>query len=158
MSEPRTLKGLLPQLIQAKGSDLHIPAMSPPRLRLDGLLIPMPGEEVVSVEESKKLCVEFANEDLQKTFQSQHEIDFSFGIEGLSRFRANVYLERESVAGAFRALPWKIPSPDTLHLPAKVQDLAQRPNGLILTHMLPQRWICIILLRHFSLLRQCSDL
>jgi len=132
MSNPRSLQDLITELVKQKGSDLHISAASPPRIRIDGVLKPMENQAVISPEEAKKLCLEFASEDLKEKFQSSHEIDFSFGIENVSRFRANVYLEKESVAGAFRTLPWKIPSPESLYLPLKVKELAQRPNGLVL--------------------------
>lgn len=132
MSNTRTLKELLTQMVQNKGSDLHISALTPPRMRVDGMLRPIEGAEIITREEAKKLCFEFASEELREKFQNCHEIDFSFGIDGVSRFRANIYLEKESMAGAFRSLPWKIPSPETLCLPSKVKELAQRPNGLIL--------------------------
>ncbi len=132
MSTPRSLQGLLTELVKKNGSDLHISALTPPRMRIDGVLRAVEGEEPISVEEAKKLCFEFASEGLREKFESRHEIDFSFGVKDLSRFRANVYLEKDSAAGAFRALPWKIPSPETLYLPPKVKELAQRPNGLIL--------------------------
>ncbi len=132
MSKLRSLQELLTRMVKSNGSDLHISAQSPPRIRVDGILRPIPEEALLTPEEAKKLCFEFTNESLKEKFETYHEIDFSFGLEGISRFRANVYLEKESVAGAFRALPWKIPSPDSLHLPPKVKELAQRPNGLIL--------------------------
>lgn len=132
MSNTRLLKDLIVALIEHKGSDLHISAGSPPRIRVDGILKPLEGQEVVNPDEAKRLCLEYATEEMKEKFQSYHELDFSFGVENLSRFRANVYLEKESVAGAFRALPWKIPSPESLFLPQKVKELAQRPNGLIL--------------------------
>lgn len=132
MSEQRSLHDLLTQMVQSRGSDLHISALSPPRARIDGTLKPLEGQDTVTVEEAKKLCFEFANEELREKFQQKHEVDFSFGVKDLSRFRANVYMEKESVAGAFRALPYKIPSPESLFLPPKVKELAQRPNGLIL--------------------------
>jgi len=132
MSESRRLQDLLTYMVNHKGSDLHISAKTPPRMRVDGTLRAMEGEEPVSVEEAKRLCFEFASEGSREKFEAKHEVDFSFGVDNLSRFRANVYMEKESVAGAFRALPWKIPSPESLFLPQKVKELAQRPNGLVL--------------------------
>ncbi|MBF0493342.1 MAG: PilT/PilU family type 4a pilus ATPase, partial [Deltaproteobacteria bacterium] len=128
----RTLKELLSRVVEKKGSDLHISAGSPPRLRLHGELIPLENEAIVGVEEAKRLCLEYATENQQKRLNQMQEIDFSFGIENVSRFRANVYAEKESIAGAFRALPLEIPDIEKLGLPPKVKELVNRPNGLVL--------------------------
>ncbi len=128
----RTLKELLTKLVEKKGSDLHISAGTVPRCRIHGDLIPMEDQAVIEAEEAKKLCFEFANEDQKKRLAQMQEVDFSFGIADVSRFRANVYLEKESVAGAFRALPLDIPDIELLGLPDKVKELVNRPNGLVL--------------------------
>lgn len=128
----RSLSFLLERMVEQKGSDLHISAKSPPRIRVHGELVEMAGEEIVSVDEAKTLCLEYMPKELQERFKTHHEIDFSFGLGELSRFRANVYIEKESVAGAFRALAYKIPSPEALHLPEKIREIVQRPNGLVL--------------------------
>jgi len=128
---PRTLTQLLKTMVEKGASDLHISAASPPQIRIDGELVHLEGPPV-TVEEAKRLCFEKTSEFHKKKFETSPEIDFSFGIDGLSRFRANVFLEKESVAGAFRALAWKIPTIDSLGLPAKVKELVGKPNGLIL--------------------------
>lgn len=129
--EHRNLKSLLSEMVARGGSDLHLSALSPPRLRIDGELIPM-DLPPLTPKEAEDLCLEEASEAHRTRFESNHEVDFSFGVTGVSRFRANVYLEKESVAGAFRTLPWKIPSMQTLNLPEKVRRLASRPHGLVL--------------------------
>ncbi len=131
MSDKRTLKSLLTLMSERGASDLHLSANAPPMIRVDGTLQPL-GENVVTPDEAKVLCLEFASEEHQTRFEKNHELDFSFGVEGVSRFRANVYLEKDSVAGAFRRLPWKIPPIESLGLPEHVLDIVNRPNGLVL--------------------------
>ncbi len=131
MSSSRNLKSLLTEMVQKKGSDLHLSAGSPPQIRVDGEMCRL-DQAALSPEEARALCLEEASEQHRNLFKTRSEIDFSFGIEGLSRFRANIYLEKESVAGAFRALAWKIPSLESLGLPEKVKELVNRPNGLVL--------------------------
>jgi twitching motility protein PilT len=131
MASKRNLKNLLNLMVEKKASDLHLSANSPPRIRIDGILRALE-EAPLTAEEAQTLSFELASPEQRSRFEKYHEIDFSFGIEGVSRFRANVYLEKDSVAGAFRALPWKIPSAQTLGVPEKVMELAQRPHGLVL--------------------------
>ena len=127
----KNLKTLLTEMVAQGASDLHISALSAPRVRIDGVLRPIEGPSL-SPEEARALCLEFASDEQRGRIGKLHELDFSFGLPGVSRFRANLYYEKESLAGAFRALPWKIPSPENLGLPKAAQDLARRPNGLVL--------------------------
>lgn len=118
-------------MITSGASDLHLSAKSPPRLRIDGRLNPMELPPL-KPDEAERLCLQFAPERLRQVFQKKGEIDFSFGLEGQGRFRVNVFREKESIAGAFRALPFKIPSPEALGIPPTVKELIHKRQGLIL--------------------------
>lgn len=126
-----TLVSLLRKMIEKKASDLHICANSQPRYRIDGSLIPL-DDPLLDAHDSKRICTEMITEAKVKQFEGFQEFDFAFGVEGLSRFRGNLYFDRHGVAGAFRALAEKIPDCDSLGLPDKLKDLATKPNGLVL--------------------------
>lgn len=118
-------------MVDRGASDLHLSANSPPRIRIDGILRPL-DDASLNPGDVERLCFELSTEKQRQRFQELGEIDFSFGISGLARFRANVFREKDSIAGAFRALPWKIPAPKDLGLPQNVLDLAHKRQGLVL--------------------------
>ena len=118
-------------MVERGSSDLHITTGSPPQLRIDGSLMPL-RTPPLKPRESKALCYEVMTEDQRLRFEKGHEIDFSFGVKSLSRFRANVFLQRGAIAGAFRAIPFKIKSFEELGLPKVVSELSEKPRGLIL--------------------------
>lgn len=126
-----TLIQLLEALVVQGGSDLHIAAGSPPRFRLRGRLCPLDAENLIS-QNSSDLCYSILTEEQKKILEKDREIDFSFSIEGVGRFRANVFLQRASVAGVFRAIPFTVKSLDELDLPPVLRTLADLPRGLIL--------------------------
>jgi twitching motility protein PilT len=125
------LHQLLKAMIEKGASDMHITTGSPPLLRIDGHIVPLKLPPLGPVE-SKALCYSVLTEEQKITFEKTSELDLSFGVKGLSRFRANVYVQRGAVAGAFRAIPFKILSFEELGLPQIVADLTQKPNGLVL--------------------------
>jgi twitching motility protein PilT len=135
MSEPSELRVNLHQLLKAmieKGaSDMHITTNSPPLLRVDGHVVPLKLPPLGPVE-TKQLCFSVLTEEQKAQFEKTNELDLSFGVKGLSRFRANIYSQRGAVAGAFRTIPFKILSFEELGLPDIVGQLANRPNGLVL--------------------------
>jgi twitching motility protein PilT len=135
MAEPNELRVNLHQLLKAmieKGaSDMHITTNSPPLLRVDGNIVPLKLPPLGPVE-TKQLCFSVLTEEQKAQFEKTNELDLSFGVKGLSRFRANIYSQRGAVAGAFRTIPFKILSFDELGLPDIVGQLANRPNGLVL--------------------------
>jgi twitching motility protein PilT len=135
MSEPSELRVNLHQLLKAmieKGaSDMHITTNSPPLLRVDGNVVPLKLPPLGPVE-TKQLCFSVLTEEQKAQFEKTNELDLSFGVKGLSRFRANIYSQRGAVAGAFRTIPFKILSFEELGLPDIVGQLANRPNGLVL--------------------------
>src|SRR4029450_1844738 len=111
MEAPADLKVNLHQLLRAmieKGaSDLHIATGSPPLLRVDGSVVPLKLPPLGPVE-TKQLCYSVLTEDQKNQFERNNELDLSFGVKNLSRFRANIFMQRGAVAGAFRTSPFKI--------------------------------------------------
>jgi len=125
------LHQLLKAMIEKGASDLHITTGSPPLLRIDGSIVPLKLPPLGAIE-CKALCYSVLTEEQKIEFEKTSELDLSFGVKGLSRFRANVFVQRGAVAGVFRAIPFKILSFDELGLPQIIADLTQKPNGLIL--------------------------
>ncbi|MFW6283473.1 MAG: type IV pilus twitching motility protein PilT, partial [Minisyncoccales bacterium] len=121
----------LEQLIEMGGSDLHIVAGDNAKVRKDGLLVPL-GPDTVTPEDSRGFCYSVLTEEQKCFFEEHKEIDFSFSVKGLSRFRGNLYIQRGSVAGAFRAIPFEIKSIEELKLPKIVHSLIDVTPGLIL--------------------------
>ena len=102
-----SLRQLLQVMIQRGASDLHVTTGTPPQLRIDGSLVQLRTPPLGPVE-TKYLCYEVMTEEQKIKFEKSNELDFSFGVKGLSRFRANVFMQRGAIAGAFRAIPFKI--------------------------------------------------
>lgn len=130
-SMAKTLKTLLKEMATRHASDLHLAVGSPPTMRIDGRLVPM-DEPPLTPEECQVLCYECLSQDEIMRFEADRSLDLSFGMEGLARFRANIYWSLETVAGAFRAIPYSIPEPTALGLPPVAVTLVDRPRGLIL--------------------------
>lgn len=125
------LHQLLRTMIQKGASDLHITTGTPPQLRVDGTLVPLKLPPFTPAD-TKQLCYSILTEDQKVAFETRNELDMSFGVKNLSRFRANIFMQRGAVAGAFRAIPFRILSFDELGLPPVVSELAVRPRGLVL--------------------------
>ena len=126
-----TIYDLLKVMIEKGASDLHITTGSPPRLRIDGKLIPLDHPPLTPVE-TKSLCYSILTDAQKHKFEENSELDLSFGVKGLSRFRGNVFMQRGAVAGAFRTIPFEIKTFQDLGLPEIVNDLVKKPRGLIL--------------------------
>ena len=122
---------LLKAMIEKGASDLHITTGSPPQLRIDGKLHPLKMPPM-SPQETKQLCYSVLTDAQKHRFEETNELDLSFSVQKLSRFRGNVFIQRGNVAGAFRAIPFKILSFDELGVPPVVAELAKKPRGLIL--------------------------
>src|SRR5579859_5607708 len=135
MSQPSEIKFSLHQLLRTmieKGaSDMHLTTGTPPLLRIDGSIVPLRLPPLGPVE-TKQLCFSVLSEEQRAQFEKSNELDLSFGIKGLSRFRANVYTQKGAVAGAFRTIPFKILSFEELGLPPVIAELSDKPNGLVL--------------------------
>ncbi len=125
------LHQLLKAMIEKGASDLHVTTNSPPQLRVDGKLQPMQMAPLAPPE-TKQLCYSILTDAQKHKFEENSELDLSFGVRGLSRFRANIYMQRGAVAGAFRAIPYKIMNLDDLGLPPAINELTKKPRGLIL--------------------------
>jgi twitching motility protein PilT len=125
------LHQLLKVMVEKGSSDLHITTGSPPQLRIDGALVPLKTPPLTAAE-TKQLCYSILTDAQKHKFEEEMELDLSFGVKGLSRFRANIFMQRGAVAGAFRSIPFKIMSFEELGLPPIVNDLAEKPRGLIL--------------------------
>jgi twitching motility protein PilT len=128
---PPTLQALLKAMTDKGASDLHVTAGSPPRLRIDNELVRLQTDALTPVD-TKTLCYSVMNDAQKLRFEEDLEIDFSFGIRGLARFRANVYLQQSCVAGAFRIVPYQITPLEEVGLPPVVLELCDRPRGLVL--------------------------
>lgn len=128
---PITFHQLLKVVVENGSSDLHITAGSPPMLRIDGKLVPVK-HPPLSPPETKDLCYSVLTDSQKHKFEENWELDFSFGVEGLGRFRGNIYMQRAAVSGAFRLLPFEMRSMKELGLPPIVSELAKRPRGLLL--------------------------
>ena len=127
-----TMHDLLTIMIERGASDLHITTGTPPQIRLHGKLTPLTQFERLTPQDTQRLAYSVLNEGQKQKFEEDNELDLSFGIQGLARFRCNVYRQRGAVAAAIRVIPIKIRSFDELGLPAVVEQLADRPKGLIL--------------------------
>jgi twitching motility protein PilT len=122
---------LLKAMVDRGSSDLHITTGSPPQLRIDGELVPLKMNPLSPVD-TKQLCYSILTDAQKHKFEEENELDLSFGVKGLSRFRANIFMQRGAVAGAFRTIPFKILTFAELGLPPIVTELSKRPRGLIL--------------------------
>jgi twitching motility protein PilT len=122
---------LLKAMIEKGASDLHITTGSPPQLRIDGKLHPLKMPPLTP-QETKQLCYSVLTDAQKHRFEETNELDLSFSVQKLSRFRGNVFVQRGNVSGAFRAIPFKILSFDELALPPVVAELSRKPRGLIL--------------------------
>ncbi len=127
-----SMEDLLRIVVEVGATDLHISAGNPPRIRVNGRLIKIEKMPVLTPPDTQRLCYSVMNDMQKKIFEERNEVDFSFGIKGLSRFRANVFMQRNSVAGAFRRIPYKIMPLEELGLPPVVKSFVKKPKGLIL--------------------------
>jgi len=118
-------------MTESGASDLHISTGTPPRLRVDGKLRVM-DHPPLSATDTKALCYSILTDAQKHRFEEHNELDLSFGIKGLSRFRANIFMQRGAVAGAFRTIPFQIRTFHELGLPDIVNELVKKPRGLIL--------------------------
>jgi twitching motility protein PilT len=122
---------LLQTMIEKGASDLHITTGTAPQIRVDGSLLPL-NLPPLTPAETKQLVYSVLTDAQKHKFEEESELDFSFGLKGLSRFRANVFMQRGAVAAALRTIPFKIMTFDELGLPSVVRDLVKKPRGLVL--------------------------
>jgi len=126
-----SLSELLKKMLEINGSDLHITTNSPPQIRVDGALRPLDMPPMTAAE-TKQLAYSVLTDAQKHRFEENLELDFSFGIKGLARFRGNVFNQRGAVGAVFRMIPYEIRSFENLGLPPTVAKLCEKPRGLIL--------------------------
>jgi len=126
-----SIDAFLREMVEQGASDLHVTAESPPLIRVTGSLRPLK-HPPLSQADTKNLCYSLLTEAQKKTFEETSELDFSFGLKGLSRFRGNLFLQKGAVGGAFRLIPFEIPALERLGLPQSVTALTRMPRGLVL--------------------------
>ena len=125
------IRSVLEKMIAARASDLHLKAGTPPVVRVDGVLYTL-DEPAPTSQELRDVCQQMLNEEQRAHFATHHEINFAFGVAGLARFRANIFMQRGTPAVALRHVPVEVPTLDDLGLPPAIRDLAFSPRGLIL--------------------------
>ena len=125
------LHQLLRAVVEKGASDLHVTTGTPPQLRIDGGLLPLKTAPLTPVD-TKQICYSVLTEEQKVAFERENEIDLSFGVKGLARFRGNLFIQRGAVAGVFRQIPFKIMSFEDLGLPAVIGHLSNMQAGLTL--------------------------
>jgi len=126
-----SIEAFLREMIDRGASDLHVTNSSPPMIRLHGELTPL-AHPPLSPTDTKNLCYSLLTEAQKKKFEDDLELDFSFGIKGVSRFRGNLFSQKGSLGGAFRMIPHSVPQLSQLGLPPSVPELTNLPRGLVL--------------------------
>jgi twitching motility protein PilT len=128
---PLSIQTFLELVVERGATDLHISAESPPLMRVDGELTAMPFPPL-SANETKNLCYSLLTDSQRHRFEEESELDFSFGIRGLSRFRGNLFIQKGTVGGAFRLIPYEVRGLAELGLPPVAAELTKLPRGLVL--------------------------
>jgi len=123
---------LLEQMVAHNASDLHITVGSKPALRVRGHLERLEGLPELSADDTRQLLYRIISSEQQKRLEIDRQLDLSYSIPGLARFRVNIYSQRESLAGAFRLIPAELKSLEELGLPTTLYDLCEKPRGLVL--------------------------
>jgi len=126
-----TLSDLLKRMLEMGGSDLHVTTNTPPQIRVHGHLVPLDLPQLTP-SETKQLAYSVMTDAQKHRFEETFELDFSFGLKGLARFRANVFNQRGATAAVLRVIPFEIKSFNQLGLPAVVSKLCDKPRGLVL--------------------------
>ncbi|HXB24424.1 MAG TPA: type IV pilus twitching motility protein PilT [Gemmatimonadaceae bacterium] len=126
------LRALLEEMIERDASDLHITAGERPKLRIDGEITNSRNEYVMSPKDTLTLAYSVLTENQKKRFEQEDELDFSFGIQNLARFRGNCFKQRGCVSMAIRQIPFSIKTFQDLGLPAVIAKMAEKPRGLVL--------------------------
>ena len=131
-SQGVNLRALLEEMIERDASDLHITAGERPKLRIDGEITNSRNEYVMSPKDTLTLAYSVLTENQKKRFEQEDELDFSFGIQNLARFRGNCFKQRGCVSMAIRQIPFSIKTFQDLGLPAVIAKMAEKPRGLVL--------------------------
>ena len=127
-----TLNDILGTALKANTSDIHLKAGLPPVFRIDGNLRPLPKAPRLTAEAVRSMCEAIMNDRQRAKFEEVNEVDLAYGVPGLGRFRANVFMQRNSVSAVFRAIPFKVSTLDDLLMPSILKKIAGESRGLVL--------------------------
>jgi twitching motility protein PilT len=127
-----SIDDLLARTVEADASDLHLVPGAPPALRVHGDLTWLDGAAKLEPEVTRSLMYRILSTEQQKQLEVGRQLDFSYGVPGLGRFRVNVHFQRDSIAAAFRHVPEELRTLEELRLPSSLRDLAMKPRGLVL--------------------------
>src|SRR5207245_3643901 len=128
---PINLRARLEEMIERAASDLHLVAGERPKMRVDGDIVNSSSEEVMTPKDTLSLAYSVLTENQKKRFETESELDFSFGIQNLARFRGNVFKQRGCVSVVIRQIPFSVKTFQELGLPGVVAQLADRSRGLV---------------------------
>src|SRR5688500_17902872 len=128
----RDLNTLLRLVADKEGSDLHLKVGSPPKVRIDGLLYPIEGEEPLKPDQTEAIARSIMNDERWQDFLKKNEADLAYGLQGVARFRVNVFRQRSSISLVMRLVRVGSPTMEELGLPSVVEQLADMPRGLVL--------------------------
>ncbi len=132
MTEVHSIDELLSGMHELGASDLHVAAGSPPLVRVHGELHPLEDVPPLEADDTQQLLYRILSTEQQKRLEIERQIDMSYAISGVARFRVNVFFQRDAIGAAFRLIPYKILTLEELRLPNSLHEMAQRPRGLVL--------------------------
>jgi twitching motility protein PilT len=132
MPAANSIDELLERMVEANASDLHVTTGTPPALRVRGEMERLEGYSALTPEETQQLLYRILSSEQQKHFELNRQLDFSYSLPGLARFRVNVYFQRESIGAAFRLIPTELKTLEELGIPDSLHVLAEKPRGLVL--------------------------
>ncbi|MCK4536454.1 MAG: Flp pilus assembly complex ATPase component TadA, partial [Desulfuromonadales bacterium] len=127
-----SIQQLLKAMVESGASDLHITTGTPPQIRVNGKMTPMEKTRALLPADTKRICYSILTETQKRKFEEINELDFSFGVKGLARFRGNIFVQRGALGGVFRLIPYKFMSFDELGLPPVIREISRKSNGLVL--------------------------
>jgi twitching motility protein PilT len=132
MPPANSIDELLEHMVEANASDLHVTTGTPPVIRVRGEVERVHGFDSLTPEETQQLLYRILSSEQQKLLELNRQLDFSYSIPGLARFRVNVYFQRESIGAAFRLIPTELKTLEELGIPSSLHALAEKPRGLVL--------------------------
>ncbi|MSR46877.1 MAG: type IV pilus twitching motility protein PilT [Planctomycetes bacterium] len=128
-----SIRTLLDLMVQKEASDLHLKVGSPPGLRIHGDLKPIPGEPVLTANMTRAYCDELLTTEAQRaTYEKNFDVDFSYGVAGLARFRVNLFRQRENCGAVLRKIPFQVPPLESMNFGPVIKELCAKPRGLVL--------------------------
>src|SRR6201989_124143 len=132
MPAANSIDELLERMVEANASDLHVTTGTPPAIRVRGEVERLEGFDPLHAEQTQQLLYRILSSEQQKHFEINRQLDFSYSIPGLARFRVNVYFQRESIGAAFRLIPTELKTLEELGIPESLHVLAEKPRGIVL--------------------------